>query len=174
MRRIHSLTCAFFALAASVFAHAAPPSEADWARCADIDAADTRLACYDALFHRAPRPADKAGAASAASTPARAAMPAAAATPAAIPFDPKSFGFTPEQTHAFDSGPASITVHIKRVDADQIGHTVISLDNDQTWSVANNDGGLSAGDVVRIKHASLGAFILLTSSNHTYHVKRLH
>jgi hypothetical protein len=164
------LTC-LIALAANPFAHAAAPSEADWARCADIDAADARLICYDALFHRAPRPVGAAGAANL--VPASAVKPPPASAPAPVPFDPKSFGFTPEQTHAFDTGPASITVHITRIEDNQTGRAVIALDNDQTWSVADSDGRLSAGDTVRIKHASLGAFILLTSSNHTYHVKRL-
>jgi len=172
MSRLRSLTC-LLALTTSAAAGAAPPSEADWARCAVIDAADTRLACYDALSRRAPRPAGVASATSATPAPMPAAAPATAPAPPPLPFDPKNFGFTPQQTHVFDTGPESITVHITSVGSDQIGNTVISLDNAQTWSVTENDGRLSPGDSVRIKHAAFGAFILLTSSNHTYHVKRV-
>jgi hypothetical protein len=170
MSRLRSAAC-LLALAAGAAAGAAPPSEADWGRCAAIDAADARLACYDTLVHRAPRPAGVANTTSATAAPAPA--PATAPAPAPVPFDPKNFGFTPQQTHAFDSGPQSISVRITSVGSDQNGHAVISLDNAQTWSVTENDGWLSPGEAVRIKHAALGAFILVTSSNHTYHVKRV-
>src|SRR5450631_1502528 len=133
MSRLRSLTC-LLALTTSAAACAAPPSEADWARCAAIDAADTRLACYDALFHRAPRPAGVASATSATPAPMPAAAPATAPAPPPLPFDPKNFGFTPQQTHVSDPGPESITVHITRVGSDHIGNTVISLDNAQSWS----------------------------------------
>lgn len=160
-------------------AAAAAPSNEDMARCAVIPAPDTRLACYDALAHR---PADKPSAA-AKSTPAPA--PAAAqvqapvheSVPAPVPAaelaaDPKNFGLTPAQQHTAD-GPKSIAANISIVSADQSGRTLVVLDNGETWTVMDNDGRLSSGDAVTIKHAALGSFLMFTRSNHSYRVRRI-
>jgi hypothetical protein len=183
MGKFRILTACMLALATSTAA--AAPSEADWARCAAIDAADARLACYDGLGVR-PRPT--ASSPNSASAPIAApavaplaapaaALPAAAAAPSAPPQpidDPKNFGLTPAQQHIVATGPSSITARVASMASDSIGHATIALDNDQTWSVTDYDGQLSSGDTVRIKRGALGSFILLTRSNHTYHVRRLH
>ena len=181
-------------------AAAAAPSNEDMARCAVIPAPDTRLACYDALAHR---PADKPSAAAkntslpaaapapshipapvaapatvAAQAPSAAAPAVAAAAPApgsaaAIAADPKNFGLTPAQQHTADLGPKSIAANISIVSADQSGRTLVVLDNGETWSVMDNDGRLSSGDAVTIKHAALGSFLMFTRSNHSYRVRRI-
>lgn len=173
---------------------AAAPSNSDMARCAAIPAPDSRLACYDALAHR---PADKAPSAAAvvpaaraptapvptASVPAPLAPSAASApeaaaaqapTPAAAAAaDPKNFGLTPAQQHTTDLGPKSIAAQISNVSSDQIGRTLIVLDNGETWTVTDNDGRLSSGDAVTIKKAALGSFLMFTASNHSYRVRRI-
>lgn len=163
----------------------AAPSNDDMARCAAITAADTRLACYDALAHR---PAEKIPRA-VASPPATAApkAPATAVTasataaaapaqaPAAVPnpADPKNFGLSAAQQHTADLGPKSIAAHISIVSSNQAGQTVVVLDSGQTWTVMDNDGRLTSGDAVTIKRAALGSFLMMTPSNHSYRVRRV-
>jgi len=168
MRKFPALAACMVALTTS--AAAAAPSQADWARCAAIDAPDARLACYDALGSR-PRPASNSSMPSA-SAPIAASAPAAPAPPQPVD-DPRNFGLTPAQQHIVETGPSSITARIASMSSDSVGHAIISLDNQQTWSVTDNDGQFSSGDTIRIKRGALGSFILLTKSNHTYHVRRL-
>jgi hypothetical protein len=176
-------------------AAAAGPSNDDMARCAAIAAIDLRVACYDALAHR---PADKPSAA-AKSTAAPAAAPVAVPAPvatapaaapvpapagaaplnqapvseAAIAADPKNFGFSPVQKHIADLGPKSIAAHISSVSSDQLGRTFVVLDNEETWSVLDNDGRLSSGDAVTIKRAAMSSYLMFTASNHSFWVHRI-
>ncbi|MEO7208226.1 MAG: hypothetical protein ABI356_01405 [Steroidobacteraceae bacterium] len=170
-------------------AAAAAPSNEDMARCAVIPTPDSRLACYDALVHR---PADKLSAAAKgipppAPAPVRATVPASAPVAAAptapaaqapvsaaamAAADPKNFGLTPAQQHLSGVAPNSIAAHISVVSSDQVGHTLVVLDSGETWTVMDNDGRLNSGDAVTIKKAALGSFLLLTSSNHSYWVRR--
>jgi hypothetical protein len=175
---------------------AAAPGNSDMARCAAIAAPDSRLACYDALAHRpvdkapsaaatapapapvlAPAPAPVLAAAPLPAPAAAVAPPAAAAQApvlaAAIAADPKNFGLTPAQQHTADLGPKSIAAQISIVSSDQIGRTLVVLDNGETWTVMDNDGRLSSGDAVTIKRAALGSFLMFTASNHSYRVRRI-
>jgi hypothetical protein len=92
---------------------------------------------------------------------------------AAIAADPKNFGLTPAQQHTADLGPKSIAAQISIVSSDQIGRTLVVLDNGETWTVMDNDGRLSSGDAVTIKRAALGSFLMFTASNHSYRVRRI-
>lgn len=152
------------------------------ASCAAIDAPGARLACYDALAHR---PADPAPSTAAAKPPAPAAqkpLPATAPAPVAAPAsaavisaqDPHNFGLSLAQRHAAFAGPTSIKARIDAVNSGPNGQTLIVLDSGQTWTTGENDGWLSKGDTVTIKRATMGAFLLLVPSNHTYHVRRVH
>jgi hypothetical protein len=177
--------------ATSAATAAAGSSSDDMARCAAIQAPDTRLSCYDALAHR---PADKVPptvaktasspaappASSAASTSPGSAAPVpsaavvqAPAAVAAIAADPQNFGLTAVQQHTADLGPKSETAHISIVSSDQTGRTFVVLDSGQTWTVMDSDGRLNSGDAVTIKHAALGSFLMLTPSNHSYRVRRV-
>lgn len=154
------------------------------ASCARIDAADARLACYDALAHR---PADATGKPSvaAADKPSVAAAPATATaapapattTPvsaAAIAAqDPNNFGLSLAQQHVGSAGPTSIKARIAAINPGPNGLTYLVLDSGQTWTVGENDGWLSTGDAVTIKRAALGSFLLTAPSNHSYHVRRV-
>ena len=166
------------------------------ARCAVIAAPDARLACYDALAHR---PADAMPAAGVAKPPAAAAekpLAAAAAKPSAVEAekpspalapalapasaaaisaqDPKNFGLSLAQQHMAFAGPTSIKARIEAINSGPNGQTYIVLDSGQTWSIGENDGWLSEGDPVTIKRVTLGAFLLMAPSNHSYHVRRVH
>lgn len=166
-------------------AAAGAPTDEDMARCAVIPVRDSRLDCYDALAHR---PADKRNAAAktapppapapapVAAAPASVAVAPAAQAPvsaAAIVADPGNFGLTVVQPDTADLGPKSIAAHISIVSSDQLGRTLVVLDNGETWTVADNDGRLSSGDAVTIKRAALGSFLMLTHSNHSYRVRRI-
>lgn len=169
----------------------------DMARCAAIGTRDARLDCFDALARQVTNKAasSASGAASmpaapkvaaaastgAAAAPASAAVvtgPPAAAAPAPSPeaaaaADPKNFGLTAAQQHITDLGPKMIKATISILSSDQSGATLVVLDNGQTWAVADNDGWVASGQAVRIRKATVGSFIMLLPSNHSYHVRRV-
>jgi hypothetical protein len=164
------------------------PSASQMARCAAIEARDTRLSCYDALARRAPdeapsvattapvAPAPPAIAAAAAPGPAQAPALQAAqapATVASVAADPENFGLTAAQTHIADLGPKSEAAHISILSSDQIGQTFVVLDSGQTWTVLDPDGWLSTGDAVTIKRAQLGSYLMFAPSHHSYRVRRI-
>jgi hypothetical protein len=154
------------------------------ARCAVIAAPDARLACYDALAHR---PADAIPSAGVVRPPAAAAAKPAAVeaekpSPAFAPAsataiaaqDPKNFGLSLAQQHMAFAGPTSIKARIEAINSGPNGQTYIVLDSGQTWTIGENDGWLAEGDAVTIKRVTLGAFLLMAPSNHSYHVRRVH
>jgi hypothetical protein len=171
----------------------AATSDADMLRCAALAARDARLDCYDALALAA-RPATPAAAQDAATSPVASTSPVAAASPvtaaavappaAVVPAanapsslppaaDPKNFGLTAAQQHTLDVGPQLITATISALGSNQKGETFVTLDNGQSWSVADNDGWIATGQAVKIKKAAMGSFLMLLPSNHSYHVRRL-
>jgi hypothetical protein len=176
-------------IAASARAGAAPlpaPSSDQMARCAAIQARDTRLSCYDALAHRPPdeapavaatapaAPAPTIPATPSAPVPATQAAPAhAPATVAAVVADPKNFGLTATQTHIADLGPKSEAAHISILSSDQTGQMFVVLDSGQTWTVLDPDGWLSTGDAVTIKRANFGSYLMFAPSHHSYRVRRI-
>jgi hypothetical protein len=167
----------------------ASPSNEEMARCAAVASPEPRLACYDALAHRAAdktasaaAPAIRPGASSGAvvGNEAAATAPTAAAPTTAAPTaaeasaaDPRNFGLTAVQQHTADVGPKSIAARISIVSSDQNGRVYIVLDSGQTWTVLDNDGRLAAGDAVTIKRAALASFLMMTPSNHSYRVRRV-
>jgi hypothetical protein len=177
-------------LGLSATAGAATVSSDDLARCAGIALPTTRLACYDALAHRAPDAAPPAAASLSAVpaspvapaaavapmapvTPAPGAAPPAAAAAIGAPDDPKSFGLSAAQRHVAFVGPKEEAGRIVSFSANQAGHSTIVLDNGQTWTVLDDDGWLSNGDEVTIKRATLGSFLMTTPSHHTFRVHRV-
>jgi hypothetical protein len=169
-------------LAAAATTTTAATSDADMMRCAAIPAREARLDCYDGLAHQL---SGKTAAPIATQVPAPLPAPAAAAAPAVPPAaaqappaavvagDPKNFGLTAAQQHTLELGPQMITANISILSSNQKGDTVVVLDNGQTWSLTDNDGWLATGQAVRIKKASMGSYLMLIPSNHSYHVRRL-
>jgi hypothetical protein len=170
-------------------AAAAAPSDRDMAHCASIDAPDGRLACYDNLAHRpgaataaavAPAPAPLVASPARAAAPTAAtvgAAPAVMSTPspaAAAPTDTGGFGLNKAQLHVAPEGPSSITALVTNVNQDARGQTYVRLDNGQTWTTTEPDLWLGPGESVTIKRATLGSFLMVTTSKHSYRVRRTH
>ena len=80
------------------------------------------------------------------------------------------------QPHAAPEGPEKIQAQVaKLLKSSGTGQFLVVLDNAQTWKFVDpaDDAGLSPGDPVTIKRGSLGSFLLLTPSKHSYHVRRM-
>ena len=191
-----SLT-ALIAMSTAAFA-AAAPTAADLAHCAAITAPDARLACYDALMRgpadrgatvtsapaaaaTAPAPVTQAVAATGAASDASPAAPQPAPTPPpTYSSDPKNFGFSEAHVHAqtqaqaAPAAPVKIQAHVANLIESRTGQPLVVLDNGQAWLFVDPDDGAGprAGDPVTIKQASLGSFLMLTPSKHSYHVRR--
>jgi hypothetical protein len=194
---VRRLICWIWLLPAA--ASAATISSDDLARCARIATRDARLDCYDALAQRldtAPSaPLAKSApvpvAATAAATtqhasapslvpapPLAPAPPPVSAQPAPAPATPaaddlKSFGLSPVQRHVAVVGPKEESARIVSMASNQAGHSTIVLDTGQTWTVLDDDGWLSSGDQVTIRRATLGSYLLIAPSRHSYKVHRI-
>ncbi len=167
---------------------AAAAGTLDVAHCAAIAAPDARLACYDALAGRAPASAAEArttlvpppiaaAPTAAVATPANAAAGTAAppeAVASAAAADPQNFGLTQAQQHLAPVGPSSVASTVAGVSVDASGHGYVVLDNGQTWVFTETeaDSRLQPGDTVSIRRASLGSFLMVTPSRHSYRVHR--
>jgi hypothetical protein len=171
---------------------ATSPIAGDLARCAGIAAPDARLACYDALAGRSapataaaptptlPAPAPPTAGAATSATPAAPAAPPAPAPVSSFASDPRNFGLTEAQQHAqaqphaAPEGPASVQARVTKLIDNRAGRAYVVLDNGQTWVFvdAADDARLSPGDPVTIKRGSLGSFLMLTPSKHSFHVRR--
>jgi hypothetical protein len=189
------LACATGSL---LLARAAAADPADLARCASIAAADARLVCYDGLAGRqgaaasgtpAPTPASPAAAprapadrvavpapaapaaAAAAAAPAAPAAPAAASAPAATD-GAATFGLSNAQLHVAPVGPESIQAKVLRITEDRSGNAQVVLDNGQIWASLDPDLRVGPGDVVTIRRAALGSYVLKVAK-YLYHVHRL-
>lgn len=160
------------ALLGAVPAIAADPSNgAGLTHCAGINAPTARLACYDALAGRTPEPARTADAASAATLAPTTKEPAAASAAN----EPANFGLSQAQIHKTPEGPAAIQARVLRIGAGQSGgRSYVVLDNGQTWVFTDKDQDrrLRSGDLVTIRRAALGSFMLTAASKRSYHVRR--
>jgi hypothetical protein len=142
--------------------------------CAAIAVDAERLACYDRAFGRPNATVPAATATVATAT--------AAAAPAATPADPvKDFGLTPAQQKALDpqrvedTGPTSVRATIAEVQTQRDGQFVLTLDNGQVW--AQNDPAERAypkpGEVVEIRKAAFGSFLLVRGERGAVRVRRV-
>jgi hypothetical protein len=61
---------------------------------------------------------------------------------------------------------------VTQVVDDGLGHATLVLDNGQTWTVMDTGARLAVGDVVSIRRAALGSFLMMTPSKHSYRVRR--
>jgi hypothetical protein len=157
-------------------ATAAPPSAgagATGASTAPVPTAPAPAAVTTAVS--APAPASTVSATRvpvAAAAPASAPMPAPA-TPTAALNDPRHFGLNPAQLHAPPPGPQSIQARVANISRNRTGTAYLALDNGQTWTYTDEDSRLGPGDLVTIKRAVLGSFLMTTPSKRSYHVQRV-
>jgi hypothetical protein len=134
------------------------------APCIGMSNSADRLACYDKLAGRASEPT--------AIRPA----PAAAALPAPAPSE-EDFGRSRVQEAALSKAPPEIKTVTAKVAA--FGRspnlrTQITLDNGQIWEYQDDpDQLLSIGDVVTIRHGTLGSFLLVTPTKLSHRVRRI-
>ncbi len=167
------------AMAASAIASAAnsaaSPLAQGLAHCAEIDASEARLACYDALA-RANGVAATAVSTGPTSAPPAPAPATVAAAPAASGDEVRNFGLTPVQVHPVRSGTTAIEAHVAAIAANRgdFGQTYLSLDNGETWTTSDDVSRLAVGDAVHIRRAALGSFLLTTPANQSYRVRRVH
>lgn len=152
--------------ASALAAASASASKADLSRCAGIDAADARLACYDALAGRVAAPARAAPA-------ARTSQPASTdAESQAQPAESKGFGLPPP-VQALPASPQRIEARVIKVAASRFGAASVELNNGQTWALDESNGELAAGDAVVIKRAALGSYLMMTPAKRSIRVRRL-
>ena len=178
------------AAAGSRAAARADASAAELAHCASISSAVARLDCYDELAKRissattrpaAAAPATPAAAAGGAPAAAPVAAAAAVAAPAASAAatanpaaDPRNFGLSTAQMHNQPPGPQSIEAHVNEVFEDAVLHSFVALDNGQTWQSLEGELPLNKGELVTIRRAALGSFMLeARNSKLRYHVHRV-
>ena len=148
---------------------AASARESKLARCAAIDDANARLACYDALAGR--KSQDVAQTTVTPSTTASAAAPAPTAPDPAVAA--QKFGLSNVQQHKAEEGPSAIEAHVTKALVDRNRRTYLLLDNGQTWLVTDDEVQLDAGEAVPIRRAALGSFMLTSASHHSFHVRRI-
>jgi hypothetical protein len=151
------------------FAHAGP--QAPPHPCATIVDDSARLACYDEAFGR------PAGAGS-----AKPAVPAAAAAVDPSAKAREDFGLSEAAKEAREPSqdrpvvPTSVTGKVVELTRSAVtGEATVTLDNGQVWTEVEAYSGvvLRKGDVVTIRKASLGSFLLVTPRNVATRVRRL-
>ncbi|HEV8019549.1 MAG TPA: hypothetical protein VGP32_13425 [Steroidobacteraceae bacterium] len=160
--------------------------------CALLADATERLACYDRLAGRAgpvaaaPSAAAPAARAATAAAPAAAAkssvaatgasgaaaVPAAAATPAAA-LPKESFGLY-EAEHPRPAAATSLEARVVAVGMGAAGRMTVTLEGGAVWELDDTDPLLAAGQTVTITRASLGSYMMRTSTQRTHRARRLH
>lgn len=132
-------------------------------RCATINNATERLACYDGAFPRSFE------------------TPVAPVDSAARVDALREFGLSKEQLRQREPErmreltPERITGKITGVDYRGTGERVVTLDNGQVWLLTEvtSRGPLKPGDAVEVRRAALGSFMLVTSARVRLRARRI-
>jgi hypothetical protein len=173
--------CAALVLPAAALAAGGDPStpvpQSALHACAVIVADTARLACYDQLSGRTSGDRSAPAAAAAASAPtasAPAAATTAAATTAAAPAAPAaSFGNYAVE-HPTPPQATSLQARVVGLGQSPAGRMTVSLQGGAVWELEDShDPLLAAGDIVNIRRAALGSFIMDTPAKRTHRVRRL-
>jgi hypothetical protein len=145
------------------------------ATCAQIQADAQRLACYDGLAGYGASGTRPHIAATTPAVPIAAAPATAVATAAANPV--ADFGLLPPAIKQRDpeNWVESITAQVKSVTRNAEDRLVITLDNGQVWAQSETKPSavLKPGDLVRIKRAALGSFMLVGPRSVSSRVRRV-
>ena len=179
--------CAALVLPAAALAAGGDPStpvpQSALHACAVIVTDAARLACYDQLSGRTSGDRSAPGAAAAASAPTAsapaaattaAATTAAATTTAAAPAAPAaSFGNYAVE-HPTPPQATSLQARVVGLGQSPAGRMTVSLQGGAVWELEDShDPLLAAGDIVNIRRAALGSFIMDTPAKRTHRVRRL-
>jgi hypothetical protein len=89
------------------------------------------------------------------------------------PDDPANFGLSRQQMKLAPAGPDSIKATVSQITENRLNQVYLVLDNGQTWGLTEADPRVRPGDMVTIKRAALGSFLMTTPSRHSYRVERL-
>jgi hypothetical protein len=162
-------------LALPVSGGAPPTLSAELARCATLPVGEERLACYDAVTCAALTDDNERLACYDALTKAKSARPPTAPV-ATAGSDPArgdaGFGAVQLKKPTKPQGPEQIKATVTRVSAERQGTVSVLLDNGQTWTLHESEPRLTSGDLVTIRRASLGSFLMITPTRHSYRVQR--
>jgi hypothetical protein len=79
----------------------------------------------------------------------------------------------PKPQPVVPEGPEQIKAVVDQVTEDRLGNLSVVLDNGQTWTFMETGGSLRPGEVVTVKRAALGSFLLTTRARRSYRVRRL-
>jgi hypothetical protein len=154
----------------------APPTlTAELARCGALLAGEERLACYDALKCGALTDDNERLACYDALAKAKSARPPTAPIATAGSDSARGdagFGAVQLKKPPKPQGPEQIKATVTKVSAERQGTVSVLLDNGQTWTLHESEPRLTSGDLVTIRRASLGSFLLITSTRHSYRVQR--
>ncbi len=120
-----------------------------------------------------PAPAPAAAAATAA-PPAVPSAPAAVAAPATPPAAPagQSFGLY-QAEHPKVAVSDSLEARVTSLGKSKTGHMTVALEGGGLWELDDDDPLLAAGDTVVITRATLGSYLMRTSSKRFHRVRRL-
>jgi hypothetical protein len=173
---------------------AATVSQSSLHACAILTDPTERLGCYDQLAGHAPHsdaapvaaaPAAPAVAAAATAAvpattttatpaaPAPAAASAATATAAAAPPPKESFGLYTAEHPTAPAVTQSLDDRVVATGASASGRMTVTLASGSLWELDEADPLLAVGDVVSIRRAALGSFLLETPTKRTHRARRL-
>lgn len=158
-----------------VSADAPPTLSAELARCAALAEAPERLACYDALTCAARSDDNERLTCYDILARTRSARPPTgpvATTRSDSGTDDAGFGAVQLKKPPKPHGPDQIKATVTKVSGQRSGTVSVSLDNGQTWTLQESDPRVASGDLVTIRRASLGSFLMVTPTRHTYRVQR--
>jgi hypothetical protein len=166
---------------------AATVSQSSLHACAILTDPTERLGCYDQLAGHAPHsdaaPVAVAAAATAAvpattttatpAAPAPAAASAATATAAAAPPPKESFGLYTAEHPTAPAVTQSLDDRVVATGASASGRMTVTLASGALWELDEADPLLAVGDVVSIRRAALGSFLMETPTKRTHRARRL-
>jgi hypothetical protein len=176
---------------------AATVSQSSLHACAILTDPTERLGCYDQLAGHAPHsdaapavaaaataavPATTTTATPAAPAPAAAsaapaagttAASAATATAAAEPPPKESFGLYTAEHPTAPAVTQSLDDRVVATGASASGRMTVTLASGALWELDEADPLLAVGDVVSIRRAALGSFLLETPTKRTHRARRL-
>jgi hypothetical protein len=186
------------ALACAAQPAAAPPSSQALAACANVTDSSERLACYDRLAGRGAAPASSAAPAQPARAPggaAAAAVPAPAPSPTLAPSttpgspppvtptpagaaapplsSPQSFGLYSAE-HPKVAVSQTLEARVLALGRSKDDRRTVSLEGGARWELLDDgDALLAVGDMITIKRAALGSYLMYTPTKRAHRVRRL-